>query len=390
MCPYPSNKPKLSANSGSLGVVDPNKMPFHAVDWSEFHVWCFLTEDIQKANTKYIKVHEKFWKTYDQKMDNMEVVCPTCVATRKAAITAYCQFASGAMGGGAATFATHWLDTIKVKMQSFPTLYRTTGSCFVDTYRHEGLHGLYQGAVPALFGHAGKAAIVFMSYGICEELVMKVTGRQNSDLKVRHHATAGAMTGVVASFFLCPLELIKCRMQALEQLTSHQRNHPVALQQASIVAIARDILRREGIRGLYRGLPGIWVKDVPGSFIFFGSYEFAKSMIKHTLHVDNLSSREVFLAGVFAGLCFCSTHPIESIKTRVQVLSGSSSHSHQVRHGFIGTAWHILRNEGFKPLCSGLTPSMIRAGLFSGIQFLVYEKARSVLLNKWVEDDPDD
>ncbi len=43
----------------------------------------------------------------------------------------------------------------------------------------------------------------------------------------------------------------------------------------------RTILRTEGATGLYRGLPGIWIKDVPGSFLYFGSYELAKSSIRH-------------------------------------------------------------------------------------------------------------
>ena len=40
------------------------------------------------------------------------------------------------------------------------------------------------------------------------------------ELKVWQHASAGAMTGVAASLFICPLELVKCRMQAIHQLCS--------------------------------------------------------------------------------------------------------------------------------------------------------------------------
>ena len=41
--------------------------------------------------------------------------------------------------------------------------------------------------------------------------------------------------------------------------------------------MAKEVIQGEGIRGMYRGLNGIWVKDIPGSFIYFGSYEAAKS-----------------------------------------------------------------------------------------------------------------
>ena len=43
----------------------------------------------------------------------------------------------------------------------------------------------------------------------------------------------------------------------------------------------KGIIKTEGVTGLYRGLPGIWIKDIPGSFLYFGSYELAKSTIRH-------------------------------------------------------------------------------------------------------------
>ena len=79
-------------------------------------------------------------------------------------------------GGGTATYVTHWLDTVKVKMQTFPDVHKSSISCFKNIFRDEGLRGLYQGASPAVIGHMSKTAIVFMSYGLCEELVRKVTG----------------------------------------------------------------------------------------------------------------------------------------------------------------------------------------------------------------------
>ena len=45
--------------------------------------------------------------------------------------------------------------------------------------------------------------------------------------------------------------------------------------------IMKGIIKTEGVTGLYRGLPGIWIKDIPGSFLYFGSYELAKSTIRH-------------------------------------------------------------------------------------------------------------
>ena len=43
------------------------------------------------------------------------------------------------------------LDTVKVKMQTFPALYVNAWRCFMTTLRQEGIaHGLYAGTVPSL------------------------------------------------------------------------------------------------------------------------------------------------------------------------------------------------------------------------------------------------
>ena len=43
------------------------------------------------------------------------------------------------------------------------------------------------------------------------------------DLTIWHHAGSGAMTGVIASFVLCPMELIKCRLQALHSMSMQKK-----------------------------------------------------------------------------------------------------------------------------------------------------------------------
>ena len=43
------------------------------------------------------------------------------------------------------------LDTVKVKMQTFPTMYRNAFHCFKSTLVNEGIiRGLYAGTIPSL------------------------------------------------------------------------------------------------------------------------------------------------------------------------------------------------------------------------------------------------
>jgi len=55
------------------------------------------------------------------------------------------------VGGTASVYVGQPLDTVKVKMQTFPTLYKNAWQCCVTTLRKEGIaHGLYAGTVPSL------------------------------------------------------------------------------------------------------------------------------------------------------------------------------------------------------------------------------------------------
>lgn len=62
-------------------------------------------------------------------------------------------------------------DTTKVKMQTFPTAYRGFIHCFVSTFKQEGLRGFYKGTTPALIANISENAVLFLSYGVCQDVV---------------------------------------------------------------------------------------------------------------------------------------------------------------------------------------------------------------------------
>lgn len=70
-------------------------------------------------------------------------------------------------------------DTIKVKMQTFPAMYRGFFDCSVKTYQQEGMYGLYQGTTPALLANIAENAVLFACYGFCQQLVRQLFGLGN-------------------------------------------------------------------------------------------------------------------------------------------------------------------------------------------------------------------
>lgn len=78
-------------------------------------------------------------------------------------------------GGTASVYVGQPLDTVKVKMQTFPTLHTNAYRCFVTTLRQEGIpHGLYAGTVPSLAAQVGCGTFKEVMCKILLKSVLKI------------------------------------------------------------------------------------------------------------------------------------------------------------------------------------------------------------------------
>merc|ERR1711872_737272 len=86
-------------------------------------------------------------------------------------------FVAGSVGAATSVYVGQPLDTLKVKMQTFPTLYPNLPTCFKQTLAKEGIvRGLYAGTVPSLAANVAENSILFAAYGACQKLVANATG----------------------------------------------------------------------------------------------------------------------------------------------------------------------------------------------------------------------
>lgn len=125
-------------------------------------------------------------------------------------------FIGGSLGGCANVLVGQPLDTIKVKMQTFPHLYDNTLKCLTTTLAKDGVRrGLYAGTAPALAANVAENSVLFCGYGVCQDIVCSLTGK--SEASTFEKACAGFAAAFFSSFTLCPTELIKCKLQALRE-----------------------------------------------------------------------------------------------------------------------------------------------------------------------------
>src|SRR5690349_1431846 len=107
--------------------------------------------------------------------------------------------------------------------------------------------------------------------------------------------------------------------------------------------MTRNIIRTEGIRGLFRGLTTTLIRECPGYGCFFGGYELTRSILTNeNQKKGEIGMRKKFLisisifyfqgfiktwiSGGMAGICFwIFMIPVDAIKSRIQVFKPNLS-----------------------------------------------------------------
>lgn len=83
-------------------------------------------------------------------------------------------------GGIALVYVGQPLDTVKVKMQTFPSMYNGMVDCFTKTFKADGLaRGLYAGTVPAIVANVAENSVLFAAYGGCQTAIARLIGNKS-------------------------------------------------------------------------------------------------------------------------------------------------------------------------------------------------------------------
>lgn len=161
---------------------------------------------------------------------------------------------------------------------------------------------------------------------------------------------AGAAAGAIQCVVCCPMELAKTRLQL-------QDTGPARTYKGSLDCLAQ-IYRREGLRGVNRGMLSTLLRETPS----FGVYFFTYDVLTHALDCEPgapLLVPKLLLAGGTAGITsWLSTYPMDVIKSRLQAdgLRGAPRY-----RGIVDCACQSYQEEGWRVFTRGLTSTLLRA-----------------------------
>ena len=191
-------------------------------------------------------------------------------------------FIAGAAAGAAATTATYPLDLLRTRFaaQGSDKVYRSLVGSIQDIARNEGARGFFRGVGAGVSQVVPYMGLFFAAYESLRPVISPLDLPFGSG-----DATAGVVASVLAKTGVFPLDVIRKRLQV--QGPTRTKFVPGKGYRAvadysglSVWGTGRVIVRREGWRGLYRGLAIGLVKSAPASAVTMWTYEHTLKVLK--------------------------------------------------------------------------------------------------------------
>lgn len=283
-------------------------------------------------------------------------------------------FLAGSGAGLIVDTSLYPIDTIKSRLQSEAGFLRSGG-----------FKNLYRGLQPVLAGSIPSSSVFFITYETLKEkfatidlFAGKTTYHNDRNFVTTNskahghvsHVIAASLGEVAACLARVPTEVVKVRSQ-----TSSARTN---------IAIVRDIIREEGIFGMYRGFTSTVIRDAPFSAIQFPIWELLKRRHQEKYSRPAGVYYSAFYGSISGGTAAFLTTPLDVAKTRIML----ANEGDRLSSGRIRDALKVVWSEsGLTGCFAGVLPRMIWISIGGAIWLGSYEKILEILANRKVEID---
>ena len=286
-------------------------------------------------------------------------------------------FVAGLCSGLTSSILLQPADLLKTRVQQsqktaalLPTLKAILSS-------DNPIRGLWRGTLPSALRTGFGSALYFTSLNALRQTIAQTgppialanpndTAKTNSTsalpkLSNTANLATGAAARVAAGFVMMPVTVLKVRYES--DFYAYR----------SLVSAGRDILRTEGVRGLFAGFGATAVRDAP----YAGLYVLFYEQLKRDLALFTTSGGEdrrmssssinFISGGIAAGMATTITNPFDAVKTRLQLMPA--------KYGNMMRAVKLMiREDGVRSLFGGLGLRISRKALSSALAWTVYEE----------------
>ena len=209
-------------------------------------------------------------------------------------------------------------DVIKTRAHNDP--FGTSASVILrQTWKAEGIRGLWRGAFASSLGQAPTNFVVFGVYGSAVRWLDRmdvadgVFGAPAAYRRLMHVFMAGTISGLAQSVALAPFEHLKVQQQLM--LRPGQPH-------LGLVDTARAIVRAGGVSHLMRGTLMTAIRDGSSFGFYFGSYELCKAELCRVFALPDGSATPEWImltSGAVAGvISWQLALPADVVKSVIQ------------------------------------------------------------------------
>ncbi|KAL1538138.1 solute carrier family 25 member 44-like [Salvia divinorum] len=284
-------------------------------------------------------------------------------------------------GVSAALYPMVMLKTRQQVSQSRVSCVRTG----VWIMRYEGLRGLYRGFGTSLTGTIPARALYMTALEVTKSNVgTTVTrlGLPEPSVAAVANAAAGLSAAMAAQVVWTPVDVISQRLMT--------QGSGGGCKYASGVDAFGKILRTDGIRGLYRGFGISILTYAPSNAVWWASYSMAQRVVWNGVgcmlcrngeeRIENGGLRPdakavMAVQGVSAamagGVSALITMPLDTIKTRLQVMDGEENGRKGPSFG--QTVRSLVREGGWTACYRGLGPRCASMSVSATTMITTYE-----------------
>jgi hypothetical protein len=236
-----------------------------------------------------------------------------------------------------------------------------------------GILGFYQGLIPWAWIEASTKGAVLLFVSAEAEYHLKKLGASNFV-----SGMGGGVTGGLAQAYLT---MGFCTCMKTVEITRSKQAAISGVPQQTAFQVFQEIWRKEGIRGINKGVNAVAIRQMTNWGSRFGFSRLAEEAIRSLTgkgESEKMSAVEKIGASVIGGGLSAWNQPIEVI--RVEMQSKTTDPNRPKNLGVVSAFSYIYKNNGLKGLYRGVTPR-VALGVWQTVFMVAFGDIFKRLLN---------
>ncbi|KAJ4959590.1 hypothetical protein NE237_026701 [Protea cynaroides] len=247
--------------------------------------------------------------------------------------------------------------------------FRGMVDCIVRTVREEGILSLWRGHGSSVIRYYPSVALNFSLKDLYRNMLR--SGNFQDDLLMSGafaNFMAGAAAGCTTLMIIYPLDIAHTRLAADVGKTE-------ARQFRGIWHFLSTIRRKDGIKGIYGGLPASLHGMIIHRGIYFGGFDTVKEIMSEESKPDLALWKRWMVAQAVTTSAGLLSYPLDTVRRRIMMQSGLD----QPRYKSTLDCWRkIYRTEGVASFYRGALSNMFR-GTGAAAILVLYDEVKKFM-----------